>query len=118
MKNEPLKSKSFELALKIIDLCNNLCNRNDYVLSKQILRSGTAIGALIIEAKNAESSKDFVHKLSIAQKECGETLYWLELLLKSETIDAETYHGIVEYAEQISKMLSSSIITVKKQLKS
>jgi len=68
-------------------------------LSKQLLRSGTAIGALVRESQNAESSKDFIHKLSIAQKECDETLYWLELLFKSNYIEEKLFYKI--YKERL-----------------
>ncbi|MEG0189317.1 four helix bundle protein [Algoriella sp.] len=89
-----LKEKSFDLALNIIQISKDLQNKNEYVLSKQLLRSGTAIGALVRESQNAESSKDFIHKLSIAQKECDETLYWLELLFKSNYLEEKLFYKI------------------------
>jgi four helix bundle protein len=77
-----IKLKSFDFALKIIDLSKKLLfEKKEYVLSKQILRSGTAIGALVRESEHTESRLDFIHKLSIAQKESNETQYWLELLI-------------------------------------
>ncbi len=76
-----LKKKSFEFAIKIVEMYKFLCeSKREFVLSKQVLRSGTSIGANVREANHAQSGKDFIHKLSIAQKECDETLYWLELL--------------------------------------
>ena len=89
-----LKEKSFDLALNIIQISKDLQNKNEYVLSKQLLRSGTAIGALVRESQNAESSKDCIHKLSIAQKECDETLYWLELLFKSNYLEEKLFYKI------------------------
>ena len=89
-----LKEKSFDLALNIIQISKDLQNKNEYVLSKQLLRSGTAIGALVRESQHAESSKDFIHKLSIAQKECDETLYWLELLFKSNYLEEKLFYKI------------------------
>ena len=89
-----LKEKSFDLALSIIQISKDLQTKNEYVLSKQLLRSGTAIGALVRESQNAESSKDFIHKLSIAQKECDETLYWLELLFKSNYLEEKLFYKI------------------------
>lgn len=81
MSESVLKNKSFQFAVRIIKLYHYLIiDKKEYVLSKQLLRSGTAIGALIREAQNAESKADFIHKLGIAQKECDETIYWLELL--------------------------------------
>lgn len=86
MKN-PLKEKSFSFAVRIVKLARFLTREHkEYVLSRQVLHSGTAIGALYREAEHAESKADFVHKLSIAQKEANETLYWLELLEQSDLI--------------------------------
>ena len=85
-------------------------------MSKQLLRSGTAIGALIREAKNAESSKDFIHKFGLAQKECDETLYWLELLKETSFINEKEFISIYKDANELLKMLRSSIITSKKNL--
>lgn len=74
-----LKDKSMEFAIRIVKLYQYLSDeKKEYIISKQILRSGTAIGALYREAEHAESKKDFIHKLAIAQKECNETLYWIE----------------------------------------
>ena len=71
-----IKDKSFAFAVRIVRLYKHLCeNKKEYVLSKQLLRSGTAVGALVREAQNAESKADFIHKLGIAQKECDETTY-------------------------------------------
>ena len=84
-KKNIIKEKSFLFAIRIIKLYQYLCEvKKEFILSKQLLRSGTAIGALIRESQNAESKADFIHKLSIAQKECDETIYWLEL--KKQTI--------------------------------
>jgi four helix bundle protein len=84
MKESILKSKSFEFALKTIELYKFLSlDQKEFVMSKQLLRPGTSIGANIREVKNAESKLDFIHKPSIAQKECDETMYWLELLHES-----------------------------------
>ncbi|URW78625.1 four helix bundle protein [Xiashengella succiniciproducens] len=88
-------------------------------MSKQLLRSGTSVGANIREAKNAESTNDFIHKLGIAQKECDETLYWLELLKKTEYLNGEEFHKLSDEANQILKMIRSTILTIKqKNLKS
>ena len=83
-KRSILKDKSFAFALRTIKLYQYLSHdKKEFVLSKQILRSGTFIGAMVREAQNAESKADFIHKLAIAQKECDETIYWLELLIQS-----------------------------------
>ena len=85
-------------------------------MSDQIMRSGTAIGALHREAISAESDLDFVHKLAIAQKECNETLYWLELLYASEYIDKDLYDSLYADAEEVMRMLTASIRTMKQRL--
>lgn len=91
--------------------------KSEYVLSKQVLRSGTSIGALVHEGKYAESKSDFVHKYAIAQKECSETCYWLKLLYESEFISLAEYESLIFDAEELMKMLTSSIITAKKNIK-
>ena len=83
-----LKENSFKFAIEIIKLYKILIeSKKEYVLSKQLLKSGTSIGAMIRESQNAESKNDFIHKLAIAQKECDETKYWLELLKESNLIE-------------------------------
>jgi len=112
-----LKDKSFGLALKIVQLYRFLAEeKKEYVLSKQMLRSGTSIGANVREAQNAESQPDFIHKLSIAQKECDETLYWLELLITSEYLNNTEHEVIYTETAEILKMLKSAIITTKQNI--
>ncbi len=82
-------------------------------MSKQLLRSGTAIGALVREAQNAESSKDFIHKLSISQKECDESVYWLELLKATEYLNEQESESLIYDAIELLKILRSSILTSK-----
>ncbi len=109
--------KSFALALSVIQVYKYLADeRREFVMSKQMLRSGTAVGALIREAQNAESKKDFIHKLGIAQKECDETLYWIDLLLASEYIDSMRSETIRSQSEELLRMLKSAIITSKQNL--
>jgi len=109
-----LKDRSFQFAIRTIRLCQQLNEtKKEYTLSKQLLRSGTSIGALIREAQNAESTKDFVHKLSIAQKECDETIYWLELLSASEYINEQEFNNMNNEANELLKMLRSAILTSK-----
>jgi four helix bundle protein len=84
---DPLREKTLDFAVRIVKFGNYLRNsKQEYIISKQIIRCGTNPGAMVREAANAESGMDFIHKLAIAQKEIGETEYWLEVLLKSETI--------------------------------
>jgi four helix bundle protein len=111
-----LIDKSFIFAISIVNLYKELCNeQKEFVMSKQLLRSGTSIGANIREAKNAESTKDFIHKLGIAQKECDETQYWLDLLNQTQYISREKYITIFDEANQIYKMLRSTILTLKQK---
>lgn len=90
--------------------------KQEYVMSKQMLRSGTSIGANIAEAFYAESNMDFVHKLSISLKEAGETIYWLELLHESDYLSGYEFESINNDAEEMIKLLTSSIKTVKAKL--
>ena len=111
-----IKDKSFAFAVRIVRLYKHLCeNKKEFVLSKQLLRSGTAVGALVREAQNAESQKDFIHKLGIAQKECDETNYWLELLKETDYLTDKEFESINSEATELLKMIRSAIITSKKK---
>jgi len=90
--------------------------KKEYVLSKQLLRSGTAIGALYREAEFAESKADFIHKLAIAQKECNESIYWLELLEASNYLTRTEFDSINTDAVELIKLLTSIIKTTKSTL--
>ena len=114
-----VRDKSFSFALRIIKLSKYLNEqKKEYVLSKQLLRSGTAIGALIREAEHGESKADFIHKMAIAQKEANESEYWIELLFQSNYIEEVQCQSIFKDCEEIRKMLASIILTTKKNLKS
>lgn len=114
MSESILKEKSFLFAIKIVQLFKHLnLNQREFVLSKQLLRSGTSIGAMVREAKNSESRADFQHKLGIAQKECDESLYWLKLLRKTAYISENEYCNLFCDAEELLKMIRSSILTSK-----
>lgn len=96
MKNNVVKDKSFSFAIRIVGLYKFLAEeKREYILSKQVLRSGTAIGALVRESEQAESKKDFVHKMSIALKEANETEYWLELLYKTDYLKEQNSHQFI-----------------------
>lgn len=117
MSESILKNKSFAFALLVVGTIKNIqTTTKEFVLSKQLLRSGTSIGANIREAQNAESKKDFIHKLAIAQKECDETLYWLDLLYETQYINKDAYNQLSNEATQLLKMIRSSILTTKKNL--
>ena len=114
MKNNVVKDKSFAFAVRVVALYKFLKDeKKEYVLSKQVLRSGTAIGALVREAEQAESKKDFVHKLAIALKEANETEYWLELLHKTEYLNAPEISSIHNDVVELLKLLTSIIKSSK-----
>ena len=111
----PLRNKSYSFALRIIKLYKYLTTKkNEYVLSKQVLRSGTAIGALISEAKFGQSKADFISKMNIALKEANETEYWLSLLKNSEYITGKEYRSLSKDVNELISMLVSTVKTLKK----
>jgi four helix bundle protein len=115
MNNGPVYEKSFAFALRIVKLYKYLCEeKREYVLSKQLLRSGTAVGALVREAEHAESRADFIHKMAIALKEANETQYWLQLLHQSDYINLQGYESISPDSEEIIRLLVAIIKTAKK----
>ena len=116
-KENIIKNKTMSFSLEIIELYKFLNGRKEFVISKQVLRSGTSIGALIRESEHAESKLDFIHKLAIAQKEANETGYWLELLYKADLINENMFVNINQDLVEIQKILSSIIITTKNKLR-
>ena len=102
--------KAFNFALKVIDLNRELISRKEYVLSNQVVRSGTSIGANINEALGGVSKKDFQHKMALAFKESNETEYWLKLLEYSNTADTES---LLSDIEEVRRILAAIIITSK-----
>ena len=111
-----VKDKSFAFAVRIVAVSNKLqTERKEFVISKQLLRSGTAIGALVRESEHAESRADFIHKLAIAQKEASETAYWIELLDASNYLEREAFeslHGdVVELLRLLAAIIKSSKTT-------
>ena len=111
--NNVIKQKSKAFALRIINMYKYLSQKNEFVMSKQILRSGTSIGANVAESIRAESTADFVHKLSISRKEAEETLYWLELLYESDYIDKEVFVSIQSDCDELLRILTSIILSKK-----
>lgn len=106
MLDNVIKTKSFNFNIK----------KKEFILSKQLLRSGTANGALVRESEQAESKKDFIYKLAIAQKEADETDYWLELLFQSHYLNQAQFQSIKSDIIEINKILASIIITTKQKL--
>ena len=114
MKENIIKNKSFAFAIRIVKLYKYLIDtKKEFVLSKQLLRSGTAIGALVRESEHAESKADFVHKLSIALKEANETEYWILLLKETEYLSDDMFQSIQLDAQEIIKLLVSILKTTK-----
>lgn len=117
MRENILKSKSLNFAIRVVNLYKFLTSEHkEYVLSKQVLRSGTSVGAMVREAEFAQSKRDFISKLSIAQKEINETIYWLELLVKTNYIDQAQFDNLNNDAIELIKLITSSIKTAKSNL--
>ena len=118
MKENILKDKSFKFAIRIINLYKFLkSEHNEFVLSQQIIKSGTSVGALVRESEHAESIKDFIHKLSIGLKEINETEYWLDLLFASEFINDKMYNSLKKDCVELLKLLTASVKTSKLRVK-
>lgn len=114
-KDNVIVKKSYDFALKVIRLCKALNERKEFVLSKQVLRSATSIGANVHEAVASESKKDFVHKFRMALKEARETLYWLNLLRDAGYISDNLFRELIQGCEEIIKILNSIILTTHEQ---
>jgi len=110
----PTREKSYRFALTIIDLFKRLQERREYVISKQLLKSGTSIGANVVEASAAESRRDFVHKMAIASKEARETKYWLQLLSDSGLAADIDVAEELKQAEELIRLLTSIVKTASR----
>lgn len=118
MKENLIKTKSFSFAIKVLKLFQYLqADKKEFILSKQLLRSGTSVGAMVREAEHAESKRDFIHKMAIAQKEINEFIYWLELLNATDFLNKEQFESINNDAIELIKMITSIIKTTKANLK-
>ena len=115
MKDSVIAEKTVDFAVRIVKFYKYLCDeKNEYVLSKQILRSGTSIGANVRESKNAQSKADFISKLNIALKEADETQYWLEIMVKSDLIKENQVEALNKDLKEIIAMLVASIKTLRR----
>ena len=109
-----ITDKSFQFAVRIVKLCKHLrCTKTEYTLSKQLLRSGTSIGANTAEAQQAQSKPDFISKLSIALKETTETKYWLKLLFATDYLTEVEFQSINSDCVEIEKILVSILKSLK-----
>ena len=112
-----VKEKSFAFAVRVVNVYKYLCaDKKEYVLSKQLLRSGTAIGALVREAEQAESKPDFIHKMAIALKEANETEYWILLLHRTEYLSTNEAESLMANITELLKLLTSIITTSKQRM--
>ena len=117
MKDSLLRVRSFAFALRSIKLQRHLVEKREYKLSKQVLRSATSIGANVEESIHAQAKVDFIHKLSIAQKEAGETNYWLRLFKESGILEPKLAESLISDCEELQRLLAATIKTSKKNLK-
>lgn len=114
MRKSILKEKTFEFGVQIVLFCQYLGKeQKEYVLSKQMLRSGTAVGALVREAEYGQSGADFINKMNIALKEANETDYWLDLLKATGYLDYENYFSLSSGIKELLKMLISTVKTAR-----
>jgi len=117
MSKSIVGEKSYRFAIRVVNLYKWLCdNKKEYVLSKQLLRSGTAIGALLKEAEHSQSKPDFLSKVNIALKEANETTYWLMLLKDTGYIAIKEFESMLKDAEELVRMLASIVKTTKTRL--
>ncbi len=118
MKENALKIKSFAFATRIFKLSQFLQNeKREFIVSKQVCRSGTSVAAMIREAEHSESKPDFIHKLSVSQKEINETIYWIELLNAVDFINLEQFSSLNNDAVELIKLLTAALKTAKLNLK-
>lgn len=117
MKESNIRNKSFAFAIRVVKLYQYLvAEKKEFVLSKQLLSSGTSIGAMVREAEHAESKQDFIHKIAIAQKEINESIYWLELLRATDHLSEIEFGNINEDAIELIKIITTIIKNTKRNL--
>ena len=117
MKENIVKNKSFGFAIRIVRLYQFLISeKKEFVLSKQLLRYGTSVGAMVREAEHAETKKDFIHKMAIAQKEINESIYWLELLKETDYLNETEFESLNSDAVDIIKLVTSIIKSAKRNI--
>ena len=117
MSENIIKEKTYQFALKIVLACKELISQKEFVLSRQLLRSATSIGANVEEGVQGQSKADFIHKLSIAQKEAFETHYWLRLLRDSGYMNKENAIQLLSDCEEIQKIITAILKTSKSNIK-
>ena len=117
MTNIPITERTENFAIRIIKACSFLSKQSDVskTLFRQLLRSGTSIGANVHEAQSAQSNKDFIHKLEIALKEARETEYWLKILIKSELVKENKFKLLLQESQEIKAIIAASVVKLKKK---
>lgn len=115
-KENVIQEKSFAFAVRIVNSYKFLTDKNEYVMSKQLLRSGTSIGANVEEAIGAQSTKDFLSKISISYKEARESMYWIKLLMATNYLNEKTGKSLLTDAEELCKIIGKIQITLKKKI--
>lgn len=114
MRENVVKNKSFAFAVRVVRLYQFLCNdKKEFILSKQLMRSGTSVGAMVREAEHAETKADFRHKMGIAQKEINESIYWMELLKETDYLTLEQFESLNNDGIEILKLITAIIKTSK-----
>ena len=114
MDNNIIRDKSFEFAVRIVRLYQFLAeSKKEFVLSRQLLRCGTSIGANVVEALDAVSRREFINKMSISLKECSESIYWIELLYRTDYVTEPQYNSIQADSRELKRILSSIVKTTK-----
>jgi four helix bundle protein len=116
-KSKIVQKKSYQFSLDIINLYKELNSQKEYILSKQLLRSGTSIGANVEESSAAQSTKDFIAKMAIASKEARETNYWLRLLRDSKVVNNIDFAEIINDSEELIKIITSIVKTSQNKLR-
>lgn len=116
MSNSPVKDKSYKFAIRIVKVYKHLADvKREFVLSRQMLRSGTAIGANVRKANQAESRNEFIHKMCVALEEASETDYWLELLNETQFLEQKEFDSLRADCEELLKLLTSIVKSSKQQ---
>ncbi len=118
MKENIVYDKAFEFAIDIVETYKELRSKGENVLSIQLLKSGTSIGANIKESVHGQSKKDFLSKINIALKEASETEYWLELLLETKYLNRKNHLTLLSKCKELNKLLSSIVKSTKKSISS
>ena len=114
MMDNAVREKSYRFAVRIVKLCRFLKNeKKEHIMSRQLLRSGTSVGANVAEAQHAQSRQDFLAKLNIALKEAAETDYWLRLLYETEYLTERQFKSIYEDCDEVERLLVSIVKSVK-----